>query len=533
MESQDSAHSSFSKAQNSNHEADISQTATSQQNGNSNNTKQDKDATTQTPLSSRGEPKGPPQACLFVASLSPDTTEETLHDYFSRFGQVLKIKLMKDRSSRPYAFIQFQGIDEANKALQYTNSILLDGRRLRVEKAKVNRTLFIAKMSRNLNNQKLREIVEAYGPVESVTIIKNHQTQKSRGCGFVKFVYREDAMDSFLGLKNQNRKWVVEWATSVNDPDMLGVDKYNIFVGGLNPLLITKELMEERFGAYGPIESITLINHDDITTEGDVPPRSAFAFVRYKDPSSSVSAIEQENGAEWLDRRIRVQYCESPEMKNKRRTQKYLASINNVYTNQQYYGGAVSYPPMVMVGNVPMYMNTPSVNGQSGKPPFAPYSPRLSKAGISVTGPVAINPQVGGVGNASNMGMNVGAQPYNSNAGLAPPADIQTTTYYPAPMAAYSYNPMVAYNQPWLYTPMPHQTMPMAGMEMGGQPMQHGTSGPSAVQQDNPILPPHHLNQMDVPPHMGVIDDSASNGAIAQLSGSFVGMSLNDEPRYI
>ncbi len=59
------------------------------------------------PMSSRGEPKGPPQACLFVASLSPDTQEDTLHDHFSQYGEVLKIKLMKDRSSRPYAFVQF------------------------------------------------------------------------------------------------------------------------------------------------------------------------------------------------------------------------------------------------------------------------------------------------------------------------------------------------------------------------------------------------------------------------------------------
>jgi hypothetical protein len=54
-----------------------------------------------------GEPKGPPQACLFVASLSPDTSEDALHELFARHGEVLKIKLMKDRSSRPYAFVQY------------------------------------------------------------------------------------------------------------------------------------------------------------------------------------------------------------------------------------------------------------------------------------------------------------------------------------------------------------------------------------------------------------------------------------------
>jgi len=105
--------------------------------------------------------------------------------------------------------------------------------------------------------------VEPYGSVESVTIIKNHQTQKSKGCGFVKFIYREDAMDAFLGLKNNYRKWVVEWATSSNDPDALGVDKFNIFIGGLNPVLVTKQALEERFQLYGPIENTTLIKRDD------------------------------------------------------------------------------------------------------------------------------------------------------------------------------------------------------------------------------------------------------------------------------
>jgi hypothetical protein len=46
-----------------------------------------------------------------------------------------------------------QRVDEANEALQAGNNAELCGRRLRVEKAKVNRTLFIAKMSKNLTNQ--------------------------------------------------------------------------------------------------------------------------------------------------------------------------------------------------------------------------------------------------------------------------------------------------------------------------------------------------------------------------------------------
>jgi len=300
--------------------------------------------------------KGPPQACLFIASLSPDTAEEALKAFFSNYGEVLKVKLLKDRSMRPYAFVQYKTIEQADEALQHSVNETIDGRRLRVERAKVNRTLFVAKMDRTISGAQLREIIEEFAPVESVTIIKNHHTNKSKGCGFVKFLYREDAMEAFMGLKNSQRKWVVEWATSPNDPDSLGIDKCNLFVGGLNPAIVTKETLEQRFSAYGTLESVSVINKDTPEISGsDQATRSAYAFIRYSDPSFAATAIEHENGAEWLERRIRVQYCESQEMKNKRRANKYFSTLSQ-FGNQFYRG--VQGPlggPMVMMGGLPMY----------------------------------------------------------------------------------------------------------------------------------------------------------------------------------
>lgn len=284
-------------------------------------------------FSGRGEPKGPPQACLFIASLSNTTTEDLIREFFEPFGKILKIKLLKDRSARPYAFVQFATLEDSNVALENTNGQTLAGRKLRVERAKVNRTLFIAKIGQ-LSSAQLREIVQEYGPVESVAIIKNHQTNKSKGCGFVKYIYREDAMEAFNGLKAAQKKWVVEWATSSNDPDQLGIDKFNIFVGGLHPQQVTKELVEERFRVYGPVESITFVNRSS-AADNPEGSRSSFAFVRFADPLASSQAIEQENGTEWFGRRIRVQYCESQEMKAKRRENKYMNSMEQYYANLQ------------------------------------------------------------------------------------------------------------------------------------------------------------------------------------------------------
>eukprot|EP00026_Physarum_polycephalum_P004277 Phypoly_transcript_04294.p1 GENE.Phypoly_transcript_04294~~Phypoly_transcript_04294.p1 ORF type:complete len:546 (+),score=93.93 Phypoly_transcript_04294:324-1961(+) len=321
-----------------------------------------------------GEPKGPPQACLFVANLpSPEVGEDRIREHFSQFGEVLKVKLIKDRSSRPYAFVQFCEVDDSNEALK--SNKLFDGKRLRVERAKVNRTLFIAKLSRNTTNIALREQAQKFGPVESVTIIKNHQTNRSKGCGFVKYTYREDAMDAFVGLKNVNHKWVIEWATSTNDPDTLGVDKFNVFLGGLNPDEVTKESIEARFSEYGEIETVSLVNKDDEIDEAaslgpaSLGPHSAFAFVRFADPAASAAAIEAENGAEWLGRRIRVQYCESAEMKNKRRITKYTqqpyspAHIPSVPFYGSHAPGQLMEPrPMMMMGGLPMYNIPPTSN---------------------------------------------------------------------------------------------------------------------------------------------------------------------------
>eukprot|EP01104_Vermistella_antarctica_P015450 TRINITY_DN508_c0_g4_i3.p1 TRINITY_DN508_c0_g4~~TRINITY_DN508_c0_g4_i3.p1 ORF type:complete len:857 (-),score=247.66 TRINITY_DN508_c0_g4_i3:70-2529(-) len=333
-------------------------------------------------------PKGPPKACLFIASVGVEADEQSLLSIFGKYGTILSLKLLKDRTARPYAFVQYAEVESANNALDEVNGQEIGGRRVRVEVAKVNRTLFVAKMARTLTADDLREIAEPYGPLESVTIIKNHATQTSKGCGFLKYEYREDALDAASGLRSSQRKWVVEWANNNNDPATVGVDKRNVFVGNLNPTTTTKESLEERFKAHGDIESITLVDGksnakagangevaddaeknesgdingeqneldqpdastengdtDDSATNGDqagdsnqtdtsaAPKRDWFAFVLFVDDAGSASAIEAENGTDWNGRTLRVQYCESQEIKNRRRAHRHVSNYS------QYHGG--------------------------------------------------------------------------------------------------------------------------------------------------------------------------------------------------
>ena len=213
---------------------------------------------------------------------------------------------------------------------------------LRVEKARVNRTLFIAKFPRQMDADQLRAQVEPYGEIESVSIIKNHVTGKSRGCGFVKFAFREDAALALQEIRDSQKRWVVEWAKSTNDPESLRLDKNCIFIGGLNSKEVTEDLLRERFQAYGELESVTLVYREsEVPEDEDKAPRSAFAFVRYDNIQSSENAIEAENGIEWLGQKIKVQYSESKEMKHRRRLKKYSA----MYEPFPYYTMPVMYLP--------------------------------------------------------------------------------------------------------------------------------------------------------------------------------------------
>merc|ERR1712194_129956 len=47
---------------------------------------------------------------IFVGGLSQSTTEETLHEYFSKFGELINLSLVKDKNSnlsRCFAFLTF------------------------------------------------------------------------------------------------------------------------------------------------------------------------------------------------------------------------------------------------------------------------------------------------------------------------------------------------------------------------------------------------------------------------------------------
>ncbi|CAI9535138.1 unnamed protein product [Staurois parvus] len=79
---------------------------------------------------------GDPQLTLFVARLSQQTTEEKLKEFFSRYGDIQRIRLVRDiitGFSKGYAFIEYKQESAIKKAYRDANKLVIDQREIFVD----------------------------------------------------------------------------------------------------------------------------------------------------------------------------------------------------------------------------------------------------------------------------------------------------------------------------------------------------------------------------------------------------------------
>jgi RNA recognition motif-containing protein len=76
---------------------------------------------------------------LYVGNLSYDTTDETLRTLFAEYGEIESVNLITDRytgRSRGFAFVEMATDEAAQEAISGLNGKSVDGRDIRVDKAK-------------------------------------------------------------------------------------------------------------------------------------------------------------------------------------------------------------------------------------------------------------------------------------------------------------------------------------------------------------------------------------------------------------
>lgn len=138
---------------------------------------------------------------VFIGGLSYKTDDETLKNYFAKYGELVDYVVMKDGQtgrSRGFGFVTYSFSSMVDELMKNRPHII-DGRQVEPKRAtpredsgkqEVQMTvkkLFIGGLRDNLTEDDLKNYFNNYGNVIEAVVMKEKETSKSRGFGFVTF----------------------------------------------------------------------------------------------------------------------------------------------------------------------------------------------------------------------------------------------------------------------------------------------------------------------------------------------------------
>ncbi|KAM3868181.1 putative RNA-binding protein 19 [Diretmus argenteus] len=179
---------------------------------------------------------------LFIKNLNFNTTDEKLHEIFSKCGKLktCTISKKKDKTgkllSMGYGFVQYQTAEAAQKAMKRLQHCSLDDHQLelkvsekatrstevlrkkkQVEKKQSGSKILVRNVPFQATVKEIRELFCTFGELKTVRLPKKAAgSGNHRGFGFIDFLTKQDAKKAFAALCHSThlygRRLVLEWA---------------------------------------------------------------------------------------------------------------------------------------------------------------------------------------------------------------------------------------------------------------------------------------------------------------------------------
>lgn len=287
---------------------------------------------------------------LWIGDLPYWADETYLHSWFSHTGEVLSIKVIRNKiTGQPegYGFVEFTSHGVAERILQAYNGTQIPGTELnfrlnwasfgigeRRPDAGPEHSIFVGDLAPDVTDYLLQETFRAnYPSVRGAKVVTDPGTGRSKGYGFVKFAdeaERNRAMSEMNGVYCSTRPMRISAATPkkssatalqqqyavakaiypspVYSPQVQTVPVDNdlnnttVFIGNLDPN-ITEEELRQIFLQFGEISNVK------------IPAARGCGFVQFALRTSAEEAIQRMQGAMIGQQVVRLSWGRSPTAK--------------------------------------------------------------------------------------------------------------------------------------------------------------------------------------------------------------------------
>ncbi|PON75495.1 Splicing factor-like protein [Parasponia andersonii] len=233
---------------------------------------------------------------VFIGGLPREVTEEDLRDLCDNIGDILEIRLMKDRETgenKGYAFVAFKTKEVAQQAIEELHSKEFKGKSLRCSLSETKHRLFIGNVPKSWIEDEFRKVVEEVGPgVENIELIKDPQNPtRNRGFAFVLYYNNACADYSRQKMSSSNFKLdgnspTVTWADPKSTPDQTAAAQVKALYVKNIPENTTTEQLKELFQRHGEVTKVVMPPGKGGQGKRD------FGFVHYAERSSALRAVK-------------------------------------------------------------------------------------------------------------------------------------------------------------------------------------------------------------------------------------------------
>lgn len=313
---------------------------------------------------------------IFIKNLDKSIDNKDMYDTFSTFGTILSCKVATDEhgNSKGYGFVHFETEEAANKAIDKVNGMLLSDKKLYVgrfiprkerekelgEKAKRFTNVYIKNFPDGMNEEKLKEMFEAFGKITSYKVMSD-ESGKSRCFGFVAFEDAEAAEEAvnqlngkeldgktvYVGRAQKKNERQQELRRKFEQLKMERMNRYqgvNLYVKNLDDTIDDEKIRKE-FAPYGTITSAKVMTEDGRS--------KGFGFVCFSSPEEATKAVTEMNGRIVGSKPLYVALAQRKEDRKAHLTSQYMQRMVNMSSIRMPQMGQVYNPGSYFMPTIP------------------------------------------------------------------------------------------------------------------------------------------------------------------------------------